>query len=282
MKLLVTTLEADQTLLNVSNSVVTLFETADGSHSDVISTAGLVKGNLFGMCFANNSIYISRDGGINIYDLSYNFIRTIPIPMPSGEIHQIALFNNKIYLTNTKYDSIIVMDLADSSFSEFKIINSNTDTKHVNSIFFENNLIYVCCHNKGLSEIMCYDLNWKLQNMSQGGNSSHGIWRMNGKLWSISSVTNSLHNITDNEQIEIILPTGRTGFFRGVVLSGNQLIFGSSLFRKRMATSVPNVFQDINTDSFCGIVMLNTETYQVEQVFNLPNKTSVLEIVILP
>jgi hypothetical protein len=281
MKLLVTNLESSIFIPGANNTFVSIVDTDDGSCTNVIAGGALSKNNYFGMCFINNLLYISKDSSLVVYDINFNLIDTKQIPFPAGEIHQITAYNNKVFLTNTKYDSIIIFDLSSNTFSEFKIINSDSDTKHVNSIFFENDFIYVCCHNRGLSEVMKYDMNWNLQEILQAGLHSHNIWNMDNKLWTLSSGREELFCISDKQKKKIVIPNGRTGFFRGIVQANNKLYFGSSIDKKSMRNS-EGVLYELETSTVCGIGILNPTTYVVERFINLPSKTYILEMVALP
>jgi len=165
-----------------SHGGVYLVDLATGSHEQMvdwndgsIDWTGRGGGRgLRGIAFDGDDIYIAASDEIFVYDREFRIRRSIRNRY-LGLCHEIQIVDRKLYLTATEYDSILVYDLAAArfvagycvrnpgitgkatlealrnvrlSFGAFDPEGDNGpprgDTTHINSVWVEDGVIYLC------------------------------------------------------------------------------------------------------------------------------------------
>ena len=112
---------------------------------------------LRGISFYKNKTYIASVNSILVFNKKLNFIREIKNKNING-IHEIDIFDDKLYITSTMIDSIIIYDLKNERFITgihipsgiiYDPNNFNTfkykDSIHLNNVFNKNGKIYFSC-----------------------------------------------------------------------------------------------------------------------------------------
>jgi hypothetical protein len=221
----------------------------------------------FGICVEDEFIYIASNTKLGKFDRkSFEFISLIDVPMFIAT-HQILKIKNKIYVSNTSNNTISICDL-DTNVNKFlnvktfqivdfveKPLNAySIDLSHVNTLYYYNNRIYVCLHNRNRSksDFFYFDENTYIcKFITSAGYCCHGIEIIDNKMYSLSTLEGKLMEINlgtnQIEYTEIVDPTEY--FLRGLVRNNNCLLIGCSC----------NIKTCPNSDSLIKSVDLTTK-----------------------
>jgi hypothetical protein len=205
----------------------------------------------FGACFIDDKLYVSLLSSLFIYDANYKLIKSIPTPVEMDYTHQMTAHGDSVYITDPMRDVITIFNTATENWSEFKVTESGTNTCHVNSVFFDDDLMYVMCHNRGPSDIRVYK-DFTLINTIKAGTISHSIWKMRGDIWYCDSGNDSICTIDGKQRVTI----PQRGFVRGAAVIGDKVIIGSSVKKFRN----PDIF------SFYGVTILDSDLNVEKQI----------------
>jgi hypothetical protein len=272
----VTTVKEDKTKQFSYTGYLSEYDVQTGVFTDKLALTDRVA---FGACFTGGKLYIGKNQGIEVYNSSYSLVESLVIPpeIQARNLHQMVEHNGKIYITNTPYDSIIILDLATKTFTEFKVTNSGSNTKNVNSIYFKDDLMYIMCHNKGPSEIRVYNSSMQLQNtIANTGVMSHNIWEMNGDMWYCNSMEQKIQSVGGLYKV-IDMPT----LIRGQSIADGKLILGNTTLRNNILFPFKFSTQDGYVE-FVGLSILDASTLEVISSMPIADRTGVTEIVNIP
>jgi hypothetical protein len=235
----------------------------------------------FGICFYKDLLYVGVYKGLNIYNNKYELVRSVTTEdFVIDGVHQMVEHQDKIYMANTAKDSIAIFDIKTESFSEFKITEESKDTKHVNSIYFEDDLMYVMCHNKAPSDIFVYK-NFKFEKaFHRTGVMSHNIWKMNGDLWYNNSVEQKIQSVS-GKRIDFNIDNGYVSFLRGQTIINNKLLIGLSFHRYNPLVIPRNRFSTMADElekSIGGVCVMDLDSLKIENVVHGRNTAEIINI----
>jgi hypothetical protein len=196
---------------------------------------------------------------VHILDSKFNVVLEQTLPDGVSNVHQSRLLNNILYITDTANDRIVMHDLVTGDnqilpltddhepspgYLKRRVPNS-PDVRHVNSITFLGDFMYVVCHNFGKSYALKYnsahEIVEKIENI---GRQCHDLWTDgDGRLWTCFSAEGLINTLDGNFRIQV------GAFPRGaLVVQGGKLLVGRSW----------NKYQsEHNVDSKPGVVIIN-------------------------
>lgn len=198
----------------------------------------------FGLYHYEDRIFVASNDKIAIYDsCSFEYKENLNVPLFINT-HQILVQDNILYTCNTSTDTIGIHEL-DHNKSYFLDIRSyvisdsitppknaySSDIHHINSLFYSNNRLYFCLHNKNrdLSEFAYLNLkDKKIVKIIKSGSCCHNIEIIDNVLYSLSTKTGQLL-ICDlnNLQIKHIdLVDSSIMFLRGMRAFNGDLLIG--------------------------------------------------------
>lgn len=201
-------------------------------------------GPYYGVCVKDNFVYVSArkknqylesiDIEKNVilkFDMNLKFMQEIVPPCPIRDVHGIASDESSIYITST-YDNCIMV-YNNGQWESWNPLENNK-YRHYNSLFIDNDKIYILAHNRGESELFCFDkLSKSLISATKLGNHAHTIWKENNSMYVCDSMNG---RIVSNSGFNLI--TG--GFPRGYVKLENIRLVGLSSIVQREERHVFN------------------------------------------
>jgi len=98
------------------------------------------------------------------------------------------------------------------------------DSRHLNTVYFDGDKLFLICHNWGSSYILTYTSDGNLESKRFIGNKAHDIFRYQDDFWVASSGEGALVSFS-GKRIEL------DGFPRGVMVDGEKLFVGNSFVR---------------------------------------------------
>lgn len=214
----------------------------------------------FGVTTYKGNYLIVRPGMVVTIDaLSKREIAWLGIPA-EYELkfpHHVVVNNNILYIADTGHDRVIMYDFNSSQWSSLVIADGMGDGKHVNSLAFQNDLMYVMCHNRGPSEIQVFQGSQLIKTITDTGTMSHDMFWQNGELWYCDSGANGLAS-TSGKKLQL------KGFTRGVFQAGGEVFVGVSVDR-RLDDSAPF------DDTVNGIYVIDGDTMTVKEFIKAPD-----------
>jgi len=100
------------------------------------------------------SVSNQNDRQLMIYEgsKSFNLIGAIPLDARTGDIHQVAYANHGLYISNSRFNSLVYQHLEEDVRHEYFFENIAYDRNHVNSIYPRGDRMMIVLHNKGHRE----------------------------------------------------------------------------------------------------------------------------------
>jgi len=150
-----------------------------------------------------------------------------------GEIHQIDLIGEQLYVPYTGYNQILIYDLNKNSYKRVTDLCSNKielsiyEHSHLNSIYVDNNFIYCIAHNRTAhtnrsSELIRYSkLDKTISIQDLNAHSAHNIININGSIYFCDSNNNKLFR--DNN---VIFQSKK--LLRGLSMTDDRIYVGGS------------------------------------------------------
>lgn len=107
----------------------------------------IAEGNYYGVTWNEKYIFASRnltDKPVSVVDVFTKEFKKIETLVMSelGGVHQIYFRDNLLYIANTNYDCIDIWNIKNKSVQTIDWIKSNKDTRHINSIWANDNYFY--------------------------------------------------------------------------------------------------------------------------------------------
>ena len=230
MKILVST---SHSLLEVDESTLAIKRIHSG------------KGLYYGIANAGDVIFVAarnrlvssavpqdeERGEILVFNRNLEFVETLKSDFPLRDLHEIAWDGDCLWAT-CPYDNFVGKwsgNEWEKWFPQPEDSLEVKDKRHYNSIFLENNLLWLLAHNFGESELLSFEKRErKLISKKSLGVQAHNIWREKGLLHTCSSAQGLILN-----EIESVVSTG--GFPRGYCHSENKRFVGISELAERGA-----------------------------------------------
>ncbi len=160
-----------------------------------------------------------------VFDYNFKLQDCQKSEVEAGGLHQITYYDNKLYCSCSRDDSFIVGENNEWRiwYPSKNIEDHNKDTHHFNSIWFDENKLFIVGHNNGPSDVWEFsypDLN--IMNKYRIGMHIHNVWKENGVL----TVCNSGEGRIETVENQVICNTG--GFPRGVAIGEDLNLIGIS------------------------------------------------------
>lgn len=200
------------------------------------------KGTYYGITYSENNIYVAarrisyvtgkdnmeeQEGVILVFDYALNLIDELYAPFKLRDLHQLYYFNKALWIVCT-YDCMIAT-YRDGKWEQWYPLGADAGAakmqpQHINSIYYSDNVIYLGGSINRVGMIYAYHENNKaLFERHYAGYSSHNVWREDGDLYTLSSMSGTC--ITTGGRVEIV---SRGNFVRGVVATRDEKYFGIS------------------------------------------------------
>lgn len=169
----------------------------------------------------------------------FSITSTIPLQPQVGYVHQIAAANGGVYVTNTKYNSLVFVGADGACRHKITFGNKHEDINHINSVYPCGNQIIVLLHNRGRSEsevcILRHDLRRGFQirhRMRLWHTGCHNVFVDDTNLYYNASKDQAFV-VVDLKQQEIVHYLELPGHVKGMSLRGNTFLLGVSEVAER-------------------------------------------------
>ena len=174
-----------------------------------------------------------------------NFIEKIRLAEGFGDVHQLAYANGGIYLSNTKYNSLVFQGDHNQVCHEYLFNHVSYDLNHLNSIYPCGNQLLVMLHNRGKKEselgILEHNLAMGLslkKVLSLWNFSSHNVF-VDGKYLFYNGSNVGEFVVVDLKEEQIVKKITLAGHTKGMSVTKDFVVIGLSehTFRDKRDTS---------------------------------------------
>lgn len=237
------------------------------------------KGLYYGITFSDEAIFVAarnqsncfnyldergdESGSILVFDYHLKLIDTIKAPFLLRDLHQIYLFDNKLWLTCSFDNMVAVYDFSkwERWYPSGKIEDLGKDINHFNSIWVDDESMYILAHNNGPSEIWQFSYPALcLQKKIQLGNCAHNIWKKNDEIYTCNSKFRTVES-SSGFRLEV------GGFTRGSVITKNCFAIGSSDIAERADRHLVS-----------GSLFFYDSEWKIQSEINFENQGQILDI----
>lgn len=212
----------------------------------------------FGISWRREHLFIANNRQLLVYDESLDFLHTHETPLHEN-VHQLCVHGERLWAVSPRTNSLIGVSLFHEASVEFDIFRQrigtyeprsskeSDDLKHVNSILWSGDSLFVSAHNFGPSFIMEFDVeSLSLRRIRRDiGGSIHGLAIDDGDLFWIDTEGNAVRSADGYHR-----PLHRHGFARGFAMTEDVFVVGISEVTDRRAR--------IDGDAFIHIVERST------------------------
>jgi len=234
------------------------------------------RGLYYGIAYSEDEVFVAarrsvitpkelrdKESGVILvfgYDMVLRDILTPPFPL--RDMHQIAYFDKKLWVTCAFDDMVAIYDGA--NWQKWYPRDRKDDSKdyyHFNSIYYNNSDLYILAHNYGPSEVFKFrysDL--ELKDVFVIGNKSHNIWESNGYIYTCDSDNGKIVNNNGWEKI-----VGK--FPRGMAVTSQLCIVGLS-----------EEFERSQRGFTTSSILILDQNWNVKSEILLPKEGLILEI----
>lgn len=203
-------------------------------------------GLYYGITWDEKQVYVASRGweggeSILIFDKGLNFVGRVPTGR-LADIHQIAWFDGRLYITNTGANSLEVWD---GKISEtWNYSGERRDVDHINSVWADRAFIYVGEHRWGKpSRVRVFDRDRNLVNTIENmGRGLHNVYREGSDLYVCSSGEGDLlirNVVTGRRKLVDLRLYHRRGYPRGLARVDGEWYIGMSLEARREERHLP-------------------------------------------
>lgn len=169
----------------------------------------------------------NESGVIYKFDKNFALIEALqPEDFPLRDIHQIKFYKDKLYVT-CSFDNMIAVYFNGVWKKWYPAKEKNKDVNHFNSIYTQDNFIYLLAHNFGASEILKFDLDLNFIEKISLGKQSHNIDIIDSTIMTLSSKESKVL-FANNDEIK------SKGFIRGFAKTNSHYYIGSSKPTERL------------------------------------------------
>ncbi len=146
--------------------------------------------------------------------------------IPSKFTHDCIFNQGKIYIADTGNGRIVILN---KDFTVYKIHSIFTVQNHVNTLLFDQGVLWCLLHNKGPSILVGIDpeTGERLKTFNNVGVQSHGLVRYNKGFLILSSAESHLIHLSDTGTIKVLCSVPGH-FLKGLASKGNLVFFGAS------------------------------------------------------
>lgn len=223
----------------------------------------LLNGRFYGIAKYNDIIYVfERVGDLKgrilklTFDKKYNFDKKVDVVIDdlSPGCHQIDIFDEYLYITDTYNNRILKYNIYDMSFKEFyplgKLENGrgSENYAHINSIYKHKEHFYLMCHNETTktdneSEILRTDNYFNIiEIINTSSVNAHNILIYDDKIYHCDSMNKQLKS-----ENEVVFEGDY--FTRGLSYDGELFIVGGSEYAKRSERTKVNGYIYVLNDN---------------------------------
>lgn len=165
------------------------------------------------------------------FNRDLSVLDVIKLPPDAGGVHQISCVDKEIYYACSRQDAYMI-----ESGGTFEVWHPSPDmddhgkdTHHFNSIWADQEYLYLVGHNRGPSDIWIFERqSRRLMGKRRIGEWAHNVWSLDGQL----AVCNSRMGRIETQSGEVLAETG--GFPRGVAVTDDRIYVGVSGRAHRM------------------------------------------------
>lgn len=179
----------------------------------------------------------AEHGCLLLVDARFASCETIEAPFPLRDLHQIAWFDDRLFVTCSFDDAIAVFDgagwerwtpqLPRDVAARRSRSDAEHDRYHYNSFLLLDDEVALLAHNHGPSNVDFFDRRSRsFRRTLPLGVQAHNLWYEGDRLWTCSSIEGRL--VADDGEA---IATG--GFPRGVAFDGRARAFGLSALSER-------------------------------------------------
>lgn len=218
----------------------------------------------FGITWCGDELYIANNRQLLAYDSDFRYLGTHDTPLHENT-HQLCARDGRIWAVSPRTNSLIGVSVTGDTHFEFDIFRQTIkpyearlsqetdDLKHVNSILWSGDALFVAAHNFGPSFIMEFDAgSFSLRRVIRDvGGSIHGLGTLDGELFWIDTEGNAVRSSGGYHQ-----RLYRDGFARGFAMTDDVFIVGISEVTDRR--------RRINGDAFVQVIDRRSGTMLAE------------------
>ena len=189
----------------------------------------------------NTKLFVSNNRQLLVYDRNFQYRETLSTPLHMN-VHQLGYHDGCVWAASPRTNSLIGIFLDGSSAVELDIFRQRLipyvprdsadreDLKHVNSLLWAHDALYVAAHNFGSSFIVSFDkTTFRLSSITRDvGGSIHGVAQHEGELFWIDTEG---HAVRSSGGLRV--PLTRQGFGRGFAMSKDYFVVGISRISDR-------------------------------------------------
>jgi predicted SAM-dependent methyltransferase len=214
----------------------------------------------YGLTWSDDSLYVlGRNGNrgevLNVYDTNFCIIKTFRFDRKLNS-HQIDIVFNRLLITDTDRNQILLLDLETDKIEEIEIGTIREDVNHINGLTVDSKkeTIHVVCGNNVAgcaikSEHLTYDFSFNLLSKEVGG-------------WADHNFLDS--HITNAGTGSIIYPDGQVVYYKG-------WIRGLDIYKNKLITSRSNIATRPMRENFLSgaVIVIDAQTKEVDNTFNI-------------
>lgn len=194
---------------------------------------------------AQNSVYgkeletPDRSGCILVFDKNLKLQDEIEAPFIMRDAHQLYCFKNKLWVTATWNNFIVIYDGKNwETWHPFGPPENSAapDTHHINSILVDDEKIYLAGHGRDGGQVHIFKTDDKSHLVTHDmGQGSHNVWKSGDQIFSMSSNNGELIDLSGNGY-----PIAPGNFIRGAVILSDRRFFGTSSKTDRQSRNSSN------------------------------------------
>jgi len=234
------------------------------------------EGNYYGITWGSDYVYCSRNplhnpiSLIDVFDKNLNFMKTLNIPAPLNNVHQILMINENLYITYTQKDTLTIFNK--KNIRHLNWTGFEDDKYHLNSIWAKDNKIYVVESGLGgetrppTVQVLDKAHNPISRIAIPDAIHIHNVYIENNYLYCCGKYGLIQYNLETNKTLIIDLRRDKeNGFFRGLARTDDYWYIGESqiLPRERRDYGDADILVLNNDFRIVDIIMLK-DTGQVQ------------------
>ncbi len=191
-----------------------------------------------------------------VFDRDLKFVERQRFPFKAGGLHQILFHQQRLYCSCSRQDAILVRDLE----KKWSVWHPSTepahhgrDTHHFNSIWFDDDRMFLAGHNNGPSDLWEFTADDRqLIAKHRVGHYIHNIWKEGNQL----TVCNSFAGTVESVDGRVLCSL--KGFPRGVMIGHDINVIGVSDIANRRQRS-----------KMTGRLHIYSKEWELQKVINL-------------
>lgn len=210
-------------------------------------------GFYYGITFSDDRIYViaqnsvygreletpDRSGCILVFDKDLNLQQELQAPFVMRDAHQLYCYKETLWVTATWNNFIVIFDGRNWEIWQPFGAPENPDapdTHHINSIVVDDEKIYLAGHGRDGGQVHIFKADDRSHLVTHAmGQGSHNVWKCGDEIYSMSSNTGELIDLSGNG-----FPIAPGNFVRGAVILPDRRFFGASSKTDRQSRNSSN------------------------------------------